>query len=221
MGGWSAQLRIKWSILCQELMDYGFLMKAINSANKPADLYNPEWTHINLLEFVAVVINLWIALKLLARLPTPPTGFILELIAYNTCALSWLKFAATMENQAVHALARLTSCLLMRASNNCTAISVQKSHIAGPLNVEADCVSRLHKNGLVPAWTCLHEQCNRLIPCHPCPLPCKLKSSLAELTTNPQTVVEFKTLATKLLTLEVTISSDTLPAEAFSRTILP
>jgi hypothetical protein len=217
MGGWSPQLSIKWRVLRQELVDYGFSMKTINSANEPADLYNPAGTHINLLEFVAVVINLWIALKLLARLPAPPTGFILELIADNTSALSWLKFAATTENQAVRALARLTSCFLMRASNN--RISVQQSHIAGPLNVEADCLSRLHKNGLVPAWTYVHEQCNRLIPCYPCLLPCKLISSLAELTTNPQTVVAFETLATELLTLEVTISSDTLPAEAFSSTI--
>jgi hypothetical protein len=218
MGGWSPQLRIKWRILCHELINHGFSMKTMNSANEPADLYNPDGTHINLLKFVAVVINLWIALKLLARSQAPPTGFILELIADNTSALSWLKFAATTENQAVRALARLTSCLLMGASNLC--ISVQQSHISGPLNVEADCLSRLHKNGLVPAWTYVHEQCNRLILCHPCQLPCKLISSLAELTTNPQIVVEFEPLAIELLTLEVKISLDTLPAEAFSSTIL-
>jgi hypothetical protein len=219
MGGWSPHFLIKWRLLRAELIHFGFSMKAINSANEPSNLYDPAGTHINILEFVAVVINLWVALKLFQRLRTPPSGFVLEIIADNTSALSWLKFAATTENQTVRALARLTSCLLMHASHN--LISIQSSHIAGPANIEADCLSRLHKNGLVPAWTYVHEQCNRLIPCHPCLLPSELISSLAVLTIAPQTVVEFEALATRLLTLEVEISLITLPVEAFSSTISP
>jgi hypothetical protein len=85
-------------------------MKAINSANKPSDLFNPDGIHINLLEFASVLINLFIGIKLLTQLEIPPTGFILELIANkNTSALARLKYAATTEDQSVCALARLAS----------------------------------------------------------------------------------------------------------------
>jgi hypothetical protein len=219
MGGWSEQFQIQWRILRDDLLTLGFSMKAINSANEPSDLFNPEGVHINLLEFVGVVINLFIAIKLLLRLDTPPTGFVLELIADNTSALAWLKYAATTENQSVRALARLASCLIMHASHH--SISTQCSHISGPENVEADCLSRLLTNGSVPNWEYVLEQCNRLKTCRICLLPSELISSLAVLTTSPSTAGPFDVLAKRLLTLEVDTSLTISSVKGWTSTIWP
>jgi hypothetical protein len=195
-------------------------MKPINSANEPSDLFNPDGIHhINLLEFVAVTINLFIAIKMLLHLPHPPTGFVLELIADNTSALAWLKFAATTENLSVCALARLTSCLVMHASNH--LISLQCSHISGPANVEADCLSRLLPTGFVPSWDYVIAQCSRLIPSQVCLLPSKLISSLAELTASPSTAVRFDELAKRLLTLKVDTSLTISQVEGWTSAIWP
>jgi hypothetical protein len=84
MGGWSPQFDILWRILRVDLIEYGFAMKAINSANEPSNLFNPEGIHINILEFIGVIINLFSSIKMLACLETPPSGFVLEIIADNT-----------------------------------------------------------------------------------------------------------------------------------------
>jgi hypothetical protein len=217
MGGWSQQFRVLWRILRADLIHYGFSMKAINSANEPSDLFNPDGIHINLLEFAGVLIDLFIGIKLLTRLEIPPTGFILELIADNTSALAWLKYAATTENQSVRALARLASCFIMIATNQ--FISIQGSHISGPENIEADCLSRLLPNGAVPSWDYVLDKSPRLIPCQACLLPCKLISTLAMLTSSPQIEVPFEELARELLSLEVIILPITSLPEGWTCTI--
>jgi hypothetical protein len=116
MGFWSPQFQILWHILRPDLIEYGFSMKTINSASEPSDLYNPEGVHINpLLEFVGVFIDLFISIKMLLRLDTPPSGFIVELIADNTSALAWLKYAATTENQSVRLTVHLASSVSANA----------------------------------------------------------------------------------------------------------
>ena len=217
MGGWSPQFQILWRILRPDLIEYGFSMKTINSANEPSDLYNPDGVHINLLEFVGVFIDLFISIKLLLRLDTPPSGFIMELIADNTSALAWLKYAATTENQSVRALARLASCFIMYATNH--LISIQGTHISGPENIEADCLSRLLPNGAVPSWDYVLKSCPRLITCQACLLPSRLILTLAQLTTSPQIEVPFEQLAQELLSLDVEILPTTSLTEGWTSTI--
>jgi hypothetical protein len=163
------------------------------------------------------VINLFISIKMLERLKTPPTGFVMEIIADNTTSLAWLKYAATTENATVRALARLTSCFLIYASNS--LISIQGTHLSGSENVEADCLSRLLSNGNVPSWDYVLKLCPKLHTCQACLLPSRLISTLAMLTTSPQIEVPFDELANELLALEVDILSTTSLPEGWTSTI--
>ena len=141
----------------------------------------------------------------------------MELIADNTSALSWLKYAATTENQSVRALARLASCFIMYATNH--LISIQGTHISGPENIEADCLSRLLPSGAVPSWDYVLKSCPRLITCQACLLPSRLILTLAQLTTSPQIEVPFEQLAQELLSLDAEILPTTSLTEGWTSTI--
>jgi len=50
--------------------------------------------HINVLEFVAIIINLWLVIVLSRRHPVPVGGHVFAVFANNTSALSWLRYAS-------------------------------------------------------------------------------------------------------------------------------
>jgi hypothetical protein len=50
--------------------------------------------HINLLEFVAIIINLWLALRWIRSVKAPLGGHVVAALADNTSALSWLRHAS-------------------------------------------------------------------------------------------------------------------------------
>jgi hypothetical protein len=94
IGGWSKQLGFLWRITRCELLDCGIPMRLIDSEGEaltlrpsPADA---DGLHINLLEFIAIIINIWLALSWVRSAPTPPGGHIIAILADNTSALSWL-----------------------------------------------------------------------------------------------------------------------------------
>jgi hypothetical protein len=65
IGGWTLNFgALMWRVLTQEdLITFGFNLKAIGPAtDKPTDPKQPG-LHINPLEFLAAIINLWLALK--------------------------------------------------------------------------------------------------------------------------------------------------------------
>ena len=54
-----------WRVDCQELLDYGFDVPSSADEVKPtylADLLDITQAHVNILEFVAIGINLWLLL---------------------------------------------------------------------------------------------------------------------------------------------------------------
>jgi hypothetical protein len=61
--------------------------EALTLRPSPADA---DGLHINLLEFIAIIINIWLALSWVRSAPTPPGGHIIAILADNTSALSWL-----------------------------------------------------------------------------------------------------------------------------------
>ena len=55
-------------------MALGFKMKHIAKyAQEPLDA-SPNWLHINPLEFLAVIVNMWLVVKLIMSLPPVRTG---------------------------------------------------------------------------------------------------------------------------------------------------
>jgi hypothetical protein len=190
-----------WRVMRQDLLLHGFPMKHIDTAGEPID-FDHEGLHINPLEFLAIIINIWIALKLFADQPHLATGYIVTLLSDNTSAISWLRTAGKCQDPGVRRLARLASSFLVRA---CTLTTLfQSCHIPGKQNDEADCLSRL-VNKLVPSWDYVTTLCSRLQTCRICLLPPELLSTVAAILLSPPTEDTYEDVTMSLLNLELLI----------------
>ena len=201
LGGWSPEFKVMWRVMRDALLDFGFPMKHIDTAGEPIDV-TVDGLHINPLEFIAIIINLWLALKLIAASPHLATGYIVTLFSDNTSAISWMRVAGKCHDPGIRRLARLASSLLVRACSLTTAFTT--CHIPGKQNDEADCLSRL-VNKLTPSWDYVIMLCSRLVTCRICLLPPELLSVLAKLLSSPPTEETYDDVTTKLLTLELVI----------------
>jgi hypothetical protein len=197
IGGWSPDFQIQWRVMRADLVQLGFNMKIIDRfAAEPVEP-SSEGLHINPLEFIACIINLWLLIKLVQAAPRRLTGNIIDLWSDNTSALSWMRVTAATRDPRLQPLARLASTFLVIASQHLTR--VQPRHIPGKENFEADYLSR-SENGLVPSWERVTQQCSRLRTCQVCLLPRELLSSLAGLLSSGLTEGTYVQLATRLLT---------------------
>jgi hypothetical protein len=201
LGGWSPEFHIMWKVMRDTLLEVGFDMRAIDDTGEPADLVSPG-LHINPLKFLAIIINLWVAIKLLATHPARATGFIIALLSDNTSAIAWMRSAGKVRDPGVRRLARLASAFLVKACS-LTAL-FQTQHIPGKENDEADCLSRL-VNDSVPSWDYVTKQCSRLLTCRICLLPRELLSTLADVLSSPLIEETYDAVTTRLLTLELDI----------------
>jgi hypothetical protein len=183
------------------LLQYDFPMKHIDTAGEPVD-FDAKGLHINPLEFIAIIINVWIALKLIATYPHLATGYILLLLSDNTSAISWLRTAGKCQDPAIRRLAHLASALLVRACSLTTLF--QSRHIPGIQNDEADCLSCLVK-GSIPSWDYVITRCSQLETCRICLLPPELLSVIAETLSSPPIEATYKDVTTQLLKLELVI----------------
>ena len=93
-----------------------------------------EGIHINLLEFVAIFINIWMTLKRIAHLYPDYQWmtFIAKFLADNTSAVSWLKYAGRSNKLPIRNLAHLLTALLVHLCQ--FPIQVTGEHIPGEKN---------------------------------------------------------------------------------------
>jgi hypothetical protein len=204
LGGWSPTLQVQWRLTREDLLEMGFNLKLVNAVSGEP---NPEelGLHINPLEFLACIINLWLFLCLIKSSPRCPTGYILDLLSDNTSALSWMHFTATTKNPLLQPLARFASALLIQARNYLTR--VQPCHIAGIKNDEADALSRW-QNGRLTYFADVITRCSHLRTCRICLLPRRLLSVLADLSSSKPIAGTYASLTTSLLTPEVSFLPD-------------
>jgi hypothetical protein len=201
LGGWSIEFTVMWRVMRDDLISLGFPMRHIDIAGEPVDI-KAEGMHINPLEFIAIIINVWIALKLLADSPHVPTGYIITLLSDNTSAIAWMRIAGRVRDPGIRRLARLASAFLVQSCALTTLFQMQ--HIPGKENDEADCLSRL-VSGSVPSWDYVTTQCSRLQTCRICLLPHELLFEIAEIFLSPLTEVTYEEKTIQLLTLELDI----------------
>jgi hypothetical protein len=195
LGGWSPEYLFKWRLNREDLIHAGFHMKLLEeSAIEPA--VDASGIHINVLEFVAIIINLWLVIVLSRRQPAPPGGHIFAVFADNTSALSWLRYASRSHRPNVSRLARFTSALLFASGFQGR---VQGRHLSGRLNRGADALSRCRT---YPTWASATEQCSQLSTCTTFRLPHELLSFLGSLSSDKPTVEAFEAATIRLLTLE-------------------
>jgi hypothetical protein len=148
IGGWCSRLNFLWRITRDELIACGFPMRLIGSEGETLTLHptdaDADGLHINLLEFIAIVINVWLALSWVRSSPAPTGGHIVAILADNTSALSWLRYTARSHRLPIQHLAHLCQCLLFSSQTSHLANIIGR-HIPGKSNDEADALSQPQK----------------------------------------------------------------------------
>jgi hypothetical protein len=194
LGGWSPDVLFKWRLSRNDLVNGGFDMKHLEGeANEPE--IDALGLHINVLEFVAIIINLWLLIVLSRRRPEPIGGNIFAVFADNTSALSWLRYASRSHRPHVRRLARFASALLFASGFQG---KVQGRHLSGRLNRGADALSRCQS---YPTWASATAQCSLLSSCVTYRIPHELLSLLGLMASNKPTAAASEALMTRLLSL--------------------
>ena len=199
MGGWSAKLDHMWRLTYKNLTTCGLSSPSHSFANKqyhePA--IEEEPVHINILEFLAIIIELWICTRQLQSTIPVAGGHIIQALADNTSALSWLRYATRTKRPVVGHLARFLVGLLSHPFPSST-LRVQGRHLAGTTNTGADLLSRFE---LAPSWESAMEQFQPLAALRTCLLPREPVSMLVQLISAPQTEAWFDNAMTRLWTI--------------------
>ena len=217
LGGWSPDFCVQWRLTRDDLLDVGFHLKLVNAASGEPNS-DELGLHINPLEFLAVIINLWLFLCLIKTQKRCPTGYILDLLSDNTSALSWMHFTATTKNPLLQPLARFASALLIQARSYLTR--VQPRHIPGVQNDEADALSR-YQNGRLRSFEDVIMRCSPLQTCQICLLPRRLLSVLADLSSSRPIVGTYASQTTSLLMHEVSFLPDGSNLRDIRSSLLP
>lgn len=195
LGGWSRILAYKWRLSREDLEAFGFDVKALEDG-KHEPLLDAEGLHINVLEFLAIIINIYLALLLLRRLPVPVGGHVIQVLADNTSALSWLRYASRSHRPVVQRLARFVTSLLFHAR---LQGDFRGRHIPGRVNDEADALSRPR---LYPTWASVTERCSLLSNIPAYRLPSELLQTLSSIVSLTSTEEPSAEKMTALLNLE-------------------
>jgi len=157
-----------------------------------------QFNHINVLEFVAVILNIWIAVRYLMLQPLRNAHIIMSVLADNTSALSWMQHVARTKRPAVCNLALFLQALLTHCP---LPIRLQGKHLPGKENIIADFLSRLL---LAPSWGCVIEQTSPTLDhSKPCRVPRALLSQLARLLRSNANKERSATAMMRLWTLEL------------------
>ena len=130
LGGLCRQLKFMWRLSREDLKRMGFLVYE-GDEPKPGE----KGMHINLLEFLALIITLWLALSLVE----PGSQPVLLATGDNTSALSWMYYASRTKKPVVRRLARFCQALLTYYPHH---FALQKAHMKGEDNDTGDVLSR-------------------------------------------------------------------------------
>lgn len=201
LGAWSASFNFKWRLYREDLIDAGFDMKAIDDATQEPDGLDPNGEHINVLEFVTVIIQAWFIIRMIMIAGDIPGGYIVGLLADNTSALSWMRYAARSHRPVVRDLSRFFMALTLACP---ISFKLSGRHIQGKKNVGADALSRPAD---FPTWACATRAHSPLKTCQAYRVPSELLSSIAMIISAAKTGEEYEPAMTRLLTLELTTLS--------------
>ena len=203
MGGWSPEFNFLWRLTNADLVACGFDMKVVAKYKSEPIHHDDKGLHINILEFIALIINLWMSIHFIRKQSDKPGGHVLLLEADNTSALSWLRHAARCHSLPVRNLAFFAHALFI-FSGVFDYTQLNSSHIAGKSNVEADACSRPE---LFPSLDSAIEHFSRLQTCQPYLLPFGLLSAIATIMSSHRIEGTLEKQMTALMTLAPHTSS--------------
>jgi hypothetical protein len=185
----------------------GFKMKELDEDNmeryrwcKTQDLPegHAELLHINPLEFIAIIINVWFAIILIRTEQRREGGHHILIRADNTSALSWLKYAARSNRPHIRNLAYFLHGFILLSQTSDTA-NFTGLHLPGIENKEADAVSRPE---LYPSLGSAIAAYSPLQTCQPYQVPYGVLSTLARWISLTKIAATFAPEMTNLLSLE-------------------
>lgn len=200
LGGFCLKLRVMWRLNESDLQYCGFAMATVTSLRKgfkPLAGDDDGQIHINILEFITIIINVWFAATL-QRPNDLPSHRIWEFLADNTTAVSWVSHAARVQRPAVTRLTRFLTVLLFHLSQT---TRVQATYLPGDQNQDADLLSRTSSRAL--SWASVIEQGSpALRACVPYQVPLDLLQALSTIVSQPVTADWYERETMRLLTLE-------------------
>jgi hypothetical protein len=94
--------------------------------------------HINVLELIAIIINIWLALVFITKSGKIPGGHIISMLADNTSALSWMRYTSRTKRPVVRELSHFILDLTLSCP---IQHKLSGLHIQGILNIGADKLS--------------------------------------------------------------------------------
>ncbi|MGH3054149.1 MAG: hypothetical protein ACRDL7_04125, partial [Gaiellaceae bacterium] len=197
LGGYSVELAYRWRLSRQDLVDCGFDMRVLEDGSSEPSI-DAQGLHINTLELLAIIINLWMALSRVKAAGRILGGHIISVLADNTTALSWMKYAAQSHRLPVRRLSRFTSALTIFAGADCQLIG---THIPGKDNVGADALSRL---SIYPTWASATSACFQLGQCQAFHVKRELLCVLSSISSLPWTGEPFEQLTMRFVNLGLT-----------------
>ena len=207
LGGWSPTFRFLWRLTHDDMKQAGFNMQELDAQHQERYRYckkenlpegHEDWLHINPLEFIAIIINLWFAILHIRKDPSKAGGHHILVRADNTSALSWLRYAARTQRRTIRNLAYFLHGLIL-FSETAQYANFNGKHLAGADNEEADGVSRPE---LYPSLASAIEAFSPLQTCQPYLIPFGLVSTLARWTTYEKIEAQHVAEMTNLLKLE-------------------
>ena len=97
LGGWCKEFSFVWRLTRNDMVIAGFPMKELDTNFQELDRWTPKeqlpdrhdnLLHINTLEFLAIIINVWLCLYFIKRRPPNEGGHHVLVRADNTSAIS-------------------------------------------------------------------------------------------------------------------------------------
>jgi len=169
-----------WRLSDADLSELGFPVKALCSGQYEPDR-KAEGLHINILEFIALIINIWLTERLLLKDGNRVGGHIIQALSDNTSALSWMSHASRSLTPTVSRLARFLTALQVYLP---LQSSLTGRHLPGRQNIGADVLSRVHQ---YPSWGSATAACSHLAALPAYRLPRRLLLTMLSATLSMQT----------------------------------
>ena len=198
IGGWSPHFKFMWRVTRAQLLQIGFNMRAIDADGEAIRRADPDSLHINVLEFLAIIINVWFCIRYTKQDPDKAGGHIVQITADNTSALSWFRYAARSHRPVVRTLAYICHCIIAFSQTSDFA-NYTGRHLPGKENDEADALSRPE---LFPTLASAIERFCQLQTCRAFQLPFGLLSTIARAISSEEIGASFVNEMMTLLTLE-------------------
>jgi len=209
MGAYCKEVSCMWRITNTGLRDIGFdipeddadMLQRVQAAKRSGNTQEVEHlTHNNILEFVTVIVSLWLTIALSTRQHPPNKLHVFHPRTDNTSALSWLMYAARTKRAPIRRLARFCQFMLTTAP---ILLRLQPSWIWGKDNDDADILSRPATRA--KSWESVIELISpELKSCQIYQIPRELLSLLAKIIKQDVPEAELEAKMTKLWTLEPT-----------------